>query len=185
MALFVVALCGYALLHGHELTNTVSLVAGEKVVEFPKISHDSLSPTTAKVLTILQTEYTAQPSGTKYSEGVTESWCADFESWVMREAGAPYANPNSGSWRIPGTHTLKDYFVARGNWHAYGDGYQPRTGDIAIYDGNGPYGQHTNFILKNENGFLTTLGGNEVGKIRIQQHRLDDSLMAVGFAEMN
>ncbi len=154
-------------------------------VRFPTLDSKSLTPQQATVMRIARTEYETQPAGTKYSQGVAEPWCADFVSWVMKEAGAPLANPNSGSWRIPGTMTLRDYFRTRGNWHAYGDGYMPRTGDIAIYDGNGPHGQHTNFVISYTNGILTTVGGNEGGAIHVQQFPLDDSLKAVGFASMS
>ncbi len=172
----------YGVLHGHELANTVSLVMAPKE-QFPTYHDGELTHAQQKLVAIIKTEYDAQPSGTKYADGASESWCADFVSWVLRENGTSLINPNSGGWRIPGTHTLRDYFETSGVWHTYGDGYQPKIGDIAIYDGNGPFGQHTNFVMRNDSGLLTTVGGNEAGAIRVQRHQLTDDLKVVGFAE--
>ncbi len=173
----------FFVLHFREMQNTVSLVftSGES---FPVVDEGRLSDKQKAIVQILKTEYSSQPAGTKYSEGANEPWCADFVSWVLRETGSQLKNPNSGSWRIPGTHTLMDYFVDKGIFHKYGDGYMPKTGDVAIYDGNGPFGQHTNFVVKYEQGNLYTVGGNEAGKIHSQVHAIDDNLKLVGFAEL-
>lgn len=183
LAALAIGVSVYGVLHGRELVNTISLATTHKE-QFPTYKSGELTAAQEKLIAIIKTEYEAQPPGVKYADGVNESWCADFVSWVMKQDDRPFVNPNSGSWRIPGTHTLKDYFASTGNWHPYGDGYQPKVGDVAIYDGDGPYGQHTNFIMRNDSGLLTTVGGNEVGAIRIQQHQLNDDLKAVGFAEL-
>jgi hypothetical protein len=191
LAIIAVGVSVYCSFHWREYANDLELFS-QRDDRGPDKEYDysALSTEQQKLVTILEGEYSTQstspPSGTKYSEGVQESWCADFVSWVMKQYGQPFVNPNSGSWRIPGTYTLKEYFQSKGNWHPYGDGYQPKTGDIAIYDGNGPFGQHTNFVLTYDTGgrTLTTMGGNEMGSIHVQQHRLDDDLKVVGFAEL-
>lgn len=63
-----------------------------------------------------------------------EPWCADFVSWVYKEAGHPLKNPNSGSWRIPGTYTLREYYEAQGAFRPADSGYEPQLGDVAIYE---------------------------------------------------
>lgn len=173
----------YAAGHFAQFKNDFPLVSSKKE-PFPNVDDASLMPQQAKIIAILRTEFAAQPAGTKYSQGVNEPWCADFVSWVMNEAGMPFTNPNSGSWRIPGTMTLRDYFKQKGNWHPYGDGYTPKTGDIAIYDGNGPFGQHTNFVISYNDGLVTTVGGNEAGAIHRQEHALTDGLKVIGFGEL-
>ncbi len=70
----------------------------------------------SRIVDIVHSEYDRNAAGTTYSEGVDESWCADFVSTVMRKAGVPFDNPNSGSWRIPGVATLTDYLHASGRW---------------------------------------------------------------------
>lgn len=174
----------YGALHAAQIKNDISLMTSSGLEPFPNVDDSALNPAQAKIVSILRMEYANQPAGTKYSQGVVEPWCADFVSWVMSEAGMPFTNPNSGSWRIPGTMTLRDYFKQKGNWHPYGDGYTPKTGDIAIYDGNGPFGQHTNFVISYNDGLVTTVGGNEAGAIHRQEHALTDGLKVIGFGEL-
>ena len=174
----------YSVARGRQLANNLSL-RGSYEERFPYIADDViLSPEQIRVVEVLRAEFATRPAGTKYSEGVAEPWCADFVSWVMKEAGMPFVNPNSGGWRIPGTMTLRDYFQQNGNWHPYGDGYVPKTGDVAIYDGNGPHGQHANFVVLYSDGTLSTVGGNEAGTIHAQQHSLNDELKVIGFGEL-
>jgi hypothetical protein len=159
-------------------------------IAFPEIDHSNLSPNQIKLINILKTEYKLKPKSfdanmMKYSENNQESWCADFVSWAYREAGLKLSNPNSGSWRIPGTQTLKQYFKNQGNWQTYESGYQPKTGDVIIYkSATSPFGRHTNIVLKNENGTITTIGGNEGRTVRIQQFKLSDEMGIDGYGEL-
>lgn len=148
---------------------------------FPTIDETNLSPTQIKMIAVLREEYAAQPEGTKYSEGTSEPWCADFVSWVMRESGVPLENPNNGYWRIPGTYTLRDYYKGIGKFQTAKSGYDPQVGDIMLYDNPSPFGQHTNIIIKVEDGIVTTIGGNEPGGIRIVKHTTPDSVGFVGY----
>lgn len=80
------------------------------------------------------------------------------------QAGYPFRNPNSGSWRIPGVYTLQEYFQA-GHTYKVAGPYTPKTGDVAIYHtGEG----HTNIVISASHGQMTTIGGNENGHIRIE-----------------
>lgn len=150
---------------------------------FPSYLPGELTEAQQRITNILKTEYSAQPAGTKYTEGAQEPWCADFVSWVMNQNGTPLYSPRTKSWRVTGTMGLQQFFVEQGTWHQYGDGYIPKPGDVALYDGSGPYGQHANFVLSYKDGTLTTIGGNELGTIRIQHRPLNDELQVFGFAE--
>ncbi|MBB3036522.1 hypothetical protein [Hoyosella altamirensis] len=75
---------------------------------FPDVEVTELDERQAAVIEVLRTEFAENPPGEKYSEGADEAWCANFVSWVMREAGMPLENPNSGWWRIPGVYTLEE-----------------------------------------------------------------------------
>lgn len=149
---------------------------------FPALDESHLSPDQVKLVVVLRHEYQTQANGTKYSEGVDEPWCADFVSWVYKEAGQPLKNPNSGSWRIPGTHTLREYFEKAGKFHTVDSGYMPKLGDIAIYDGPGWFGQHTNFILKYDGTQTVTIGGNEAGRVQVQTRAVPERGL-VGYGE--
>jgi hypothetical protein len=144
---------------------------------FPEVSMVGLDERQQAVIEVLRTEFEANPAGTKYSEGVKEPWCADFVSWVMREAGAPLSNPHSGSWRIPGVYTLTDYFKSTGQFRA--PGYQPKPGDVVLYSPDWRLGQHTNFVVAVSDGEITTVGGNE-GGVNRGEVALDDPEI-VGF----
>ncbi|GAB4588666.1 hypothetical protein Ntsu_64980 [Nocardia sp. IFM 10818] len=123
----------------------------------------------------------AQNSGTKYSEGVDEPWCADFVSWVMREAGRPLANPHSGAWRIPGVYTLEEYYRGEGRFEAWDSGYRPKVGDVVMYTDASPFNQHTNIVIGSDAGTIITVGGNEFGKITIHEYRPDTVSGLVGY----
>ncbi len=158
-----------------------SLTSSRDRAEFPQIDLTSLSPSQQKIITILKQEYESQPDGTKYAEGIKEPWCADFVSWVFKEAGAPLVNPNSGGWRIPGTYTLREYYQAKGKFKPASSGYSPQVGDIMLYDNPSPFGQHTNIVIKNEAGVITTIGGNEPGGIRVVAHITPDKAGFIGY----
>lgn len=139
---------------------------------FPKIDETNLSETQKKVVALTKQEHAAQVEYTKYSEGNKEAWCADFASWIMKEAGVSYKNPNSGHWRIPGTLTLREYYEKEGRFKPVDSDYMPKVGDVILYDGAGWFGQHVNIVLAYENGKVTTVGGNEAGKVRVQTRPL-------------
>jgi len=138
---------------------------------FPKIDTTALSPQQARVVELLEQEHDAQRPGTFYSEGVKEPWCADFVSWIMREAGMPLSNPNSGHWRIPGVYTLQEYYEQEGRFVPAGSGRGPEVGDVVLYDNTSWVGQHTNIVVAVDGTTAITVGGNEMGRIRV--HSLD------------
>lgn len=127
--------------------------------DFPAVATD-LRTRQRSILTVARTEWQTPGAPTKYSQGVSEDWCADFVSWVLREAGHPMSNPNSGSWRIPGVLTLQSYLAKAGRFRPVGDGYRPQPGDIVIYNG-GDFGQHTNLVISTSGNRITTVGGNQ------------------------
>ena len=71
-------------------------------------------------------------------------------------------------WTRPVSYThLHDYYVGIGKFKDASSGYEPKLGDVAIYRNSPVFGDHTNIVLKNEGGVLTTIGGNEDGRQRI------------------
>lgn len=146
---------------------------------FPQIDTSALSPGRAAVMRIVADEYAAQPGMSKYSEGNDEPWCADFTSWVMRESGKPFANPNSGNWRIPGVMTLTDYLRAEGRWEPAD--YLPQPGDVVLYDQPSPKGQHVNIVVADNDGTLTTVGGAEGRGIGLSTFKIADDPGIQGF----
>ena len=153
------------------LINSVRLDRSPGESVFPDIDTVNLSPTRQKIISLAKTEFKAQPAGAKFSQGAEEPWCANFVSYIMKQAGAPLKNPHTGGWRIPGTFTLHDYYEANGRFKPANFGYQPLPGDVAIYRNSPVFGDHTNIVLKNDNGVLTTVGGNEANRISVFVNR--------------
>ena len=151
--------------------NSVRLDRSRGEATFPDIATTNLSPTRQKIISLAKTEFKAQSAGTKFSQGAKEPWCANFVSYIMNQAGAPLKNPHTGGWRIPGTFTLREYYEANGRFKPANSGYQPLPGDVAIYRNSPVFGDHTNIVLKNDNGVLTTVGGNEANRIRVFVNR--------------
>jgi len=160
---------------------TESYSSKHEAIDFPEIKQKDLSISQKKVVEILREEYKLQPSGTKYSEGVNEPWCADFVSWVFHEADASLSNPNNDHWRIPGTYTLREYYEQANRFKSARSVYSPKVGDIMLYDNPSPFGQHTNIVIDNTNEIVTTIGGNEPGGIRIVKHTKQDDAGFIGY----
>ncbi len=137
---------------------------------FPAYDEESLAPTRADILGTVRREYENPRNALEYSDGNNEAWCADFVSWIYYTSGHQFKNPVSGSWRIPGTHTLQDYFVEENRWHEKSAGGVPQPGDVVIYRG-GIFGEHTNIVVSTYYDEIITIGGNENGKIMM--HRID------------
>ncbi len=152
---------------------------------FPEVDRTALSPTQVRIVDLLEAEHTDQRPGTFYSDGAQEPWCANFVSWIMREAGEPLSNPNSGSWRIPGVYTLQEYYQAQDRFEPIGNGYRPEVGDVVLYDNEFRLGQHTNFVVAVAGDTATTVGGNELGKIRVHDLDWQSDRAVVGFGRLD
>lgn len=153
--------------------------------EFPEIS-PKLSLKRQKILTIAKQEYEHPHNQTYYSQGIKEAWCADFVSWIFMKADYPFANPNSGSWRIPGTMTLLDYFRSTNEWQPYNAIIKPSPGDVVIYDTKGRFGQHTNIVVAVNNNKIITVDGNSANTIRLSQYDWTDRKMKIlGYADID
>ncbi|AHK29918.1 hypothetical protein Pd630_LPD02695 [Rhodococcus opacus PD630] len=152
--------------------------------EFPAVDTSALSPQQARIVGLLEAEHDRPRPGTFYSEGVEEPWCADFVSWIMREAGQPLANPNSGHWRIPGVYTLQEYYESQSRFEGVGGGYRPSVGDVVLYDNSSWVGQHTNVVVAVDGDTATTVGGNEFGRIRVHTVDWTSDSAVVGFGRL-
>ncbi|TQF69273.1 CHAP domain-containing protein [Rhodococcus spelaei] len=153
--------------------------------DFPTVDRAALSQSQARIVDLLDAEHRAQRPGTFYAEGTEEPWCADFVSWIMREADLPLSNPNSGHWRIPGVYTLREYYASQGRFEKAGEGYRPAVGDVVLYDNSSWVGQHTNIVVAVDGDTATTVGGNELGKIRVHDLDWASDSAVVGFGRLD
>lgn len=124
---------------------------------------------------IAQAELTGgDKTGAKYYDwaktGKTD-WCGSFVSWVYQQAGIPLGpSPHgaSGVNGIPHCDNLKRWFqeTPGWQWQPKGNGYQPKPGDVVLfdYDGDG-HMDHTGIVKSYDpsTGKLTTIEGNVGG----------------------
>lgn len=163
----------------HEVESITAHLSSAAHPPFPEIDESALNDAQKKLIQISKAEYAKKPVSydqnvLKYSNGVQEPWCADYVSWVMREAGVALVNPNSGGWRIPGVLTLREYYKASNRFKDAKE-YAPKTGDVAIFVNTTSFNtsrQHTSIVIKVEGDQITTVGGNERGRLRVTTQKL-------------
>jgi len=95
-------------------------------------------------------------SYTKYSQNTEESWCADFTSWLYKQAGYPLQPGND--WRV--ALVANQQSIGEKNdkfhWHPSGGSYTPKPGDIAVHSAS-----HVNLVVDVNGNSVTLIGGNQ------------------------
>lgn len=97
-----------------------------------------------------------------------QDWCADFVSWVFKQAGVPFTTGADGGWRIAAATSVGDWFKANGTWIAnpgkpvpVGDPSAPKPGDVVVFAD----GSHTNIVVSYDGKTVVTVGGNEANAV--------------------
>ena len=109
----------------------------------------------------------SSPEIDKYTDNHPEFWCADFVSWVYKEAGKSFTGGVSGGWRITFVPTLREWLQTNGKYTKRQDnGFMPQPGDVVILagdasstDSNGAEG-HTGIIYQVNDKTIVTIEGN-------------------------
>lgn len=125
----------------------------------------------------------------KYTEGNHSQWCTMFASWVSKEAGTPFSDPRTGSWRIVNSRVLAEYLQEHGTWYSRDDieknKLRPRLGDFVIYwkgdfeDRRG----HVGIVVKVDegDGIVGIVGGNVRDAVAYQERHYIDDYGFLGF----
>lgn len=93
----------------------------------------------------------------KYTDNTLEYWCADFVSWVYKEAGTPFKGGASGGWRIASVESVQGYMERNGTFTKNGaSAPDPQPGDVYVINN----GEHIGIVVKVEGGKLYTISGN-------------------------
>jgi hypothetical protein len=95
------------------------------------------------------------PEVNKYTDSTLEYWCADFVSWVYKEAGTPFTGGSSGGWRIAAVSGVESWFKKNGTWTPNGKNVDPQPGDVITYDFS-----HVGIVEKVEGETLSVISGN-------------------------
>jgi hypothetical protein len=98
-----------------------------------------------------------------YSNNSQELWCADFVSWIYKNAGDAFTGGARDGWDvsyvgyIPGVSAHSASFT----YHPVGGKpYTPQPGDIGIFYTNQPFG-HTAIYIGNSAGTSVWIGGDQ------------------------
>lgn len=93
----------------------------------------------------------------KYTDNTLEYWCADFVSWVYKEAGKPFTGGVSGGWRLPSVEGIQAWMQENGEFVANTPSSpDPQPGDVYVINN----GEHIGIVVKVEGGNLYTISGN-------------------------
>lgn len=129
----------------------------------------------ALVACYAEKEYTTWQSGTishenllnTYTDGApNEEWCADFISYVYKEAGFPFTQGSANGW----DENNANYVQYMGfNLHMASSGYVPKPGDVAFFDYPGGHveiviagGSHPTFIYGDSATIDPTTGNGQM-----------------------
>lgn len=92
----------------------------------------------------------------KYTDSTLEYWCADFVSWVYKQAGKPFTGGSSGGWRIAGVSGVASWFKKNGTFTENGGSANPKPGDTYMINGY----NHIGIVERVEGDTLYTISGN-------------------------
>ncbi len=92
-----------------------------------------------------------------------EEWCADFVSYVYKEAGAPFTNGERNGWDQYDANYIRYMGFT---YHSATSGYLPKPGDVAYFNYSGGHveivvsgGRHPTFIY-GDSGVKDPITGN-------------------------
>ncbi len=111
------------------------------------------------------------PDVQKYTGGRCEAWCADFVSWVYKEAGYPFVGGASGGWRIAGGGALQGYFSKNEIFFSPGE-KDPQPGDVIGFKASGNITGHVGIVKSYSGGKIITIEGNASNCVRERNYTI-------------
>jgi hypothetical protein len=111
-----------------------------------------------------------QPVNNSCGKSGNEEWCADFASWLYKQAGDPFTGGAAGGWMLPAVKQIADLGSADQQFHWHdANGYTPVPGDLAIHDygfkdsnsKNGHNYNHVNVVVGVTGTQITLIGGDQ------------------------
>jgi len=109
-----------------------------------------------------------------------EPWCADFTSYVYKQAGKPLGPEGKGFAYVP---YMKNWLKDSGQWKDVNSGYKPQAGDIVVFDWDGGNPDHVGIVESvNPNGTINTIEGNTNNAL---QRRTRNTSTIEGYGHLN
>lgn len=114
----------------------------------------------------------ANGSYLKFTEGRAEAWCADFVTYVVKEAYAAAGKEVPANFGSPAVATLMGWGQANGRWIDKSNLGNVKPGDIMIQQHGGR--SHTGIVVSvNGDGTVTTIEGNTSNMVAQRVQSLD------------
>ncbi len=131
----------------------------------------NLSPTRQTAICLAQqelaTKWTPLPAVPRmgylvYTDGAKEEWCADFVSWIYKQAGYPFSGGTSGGWRLPAVDQIEQLGKLNSTFHWHdAAGYTPKPGDLAIHKNAANSVSHVNMVISVSGTVISLIGGDQ------------------------
>ena len=104
---------------------------------------------------------------TAYTDGASyEEWCADFVSYIYKEAGYPFTQGESDGWDESNANNIQNMGFTE---HSANSGYIPKPGDVAYFNYENGHveivvsgGKNPTFIYGNSGTIDPTTGNGEM-----------------------
>lgn len=107
-------------------------------------------------------EYRKAVTGAGEDANANEPWCADFVSWVFKQAGVPIGKEGAGDdWTV----SLKQWAEGNGRWRD--KSAPPQPGDMIMFDweGDGKV-DHVGMVDHMEGNTIHTIEGNSSDQVK-------------------
>jgi hypothetical protein len=119
---------------------------------------------------------------TTYTDGTPyEEWCADFVSYVYKQAGYPFTGGSADGWDENDANAVQYMGFTL---HPAGSGYTPKAGDVAFFNYPGGHveivvsgGKKPTFVYGNSAQIDPTTGNGQMKANTITQDGDDGSVM--------
>lgn len=117
----------------------------------------------------------------EFTDGNNEEWCADYVSWVFKQAGKPFSGGSSGGWRISSVANMRAYFRNGTDGSKYFDapGENPQVGDVAFW--NPAVYSHVGIVVAVNDDKFTVISGNWGNKVALHPEMTNDGSTINGF----
>ncbi len=120
---------------------------------------------------VVETKPNCGPVVNIYIDGPQcELWCADFVSWVYKEAGYPF--DVSGYWKIASALGVKEYFEKNEQFIPKGAA-EPLPGDVIAFDNSRPGAvNHVGIVERADEDRVYTIEGNSNNRVKRNSYSL-------------
>ncbi len=129
------------------------------------------------------------PGIDEYTDNHHEFWCADFVSWVYKQAGVPFTGGDSGGWRIAGVKSMIDWFKANAQYYDRSTSSPaPKPGSVIFFyepsSSNTSDGYHVGIVDHVDGDKAITIEGNTGNSVASHTYQFASDSTVVGWGNL-